>query len=88
MIKAQVEVVDESGHTDKTTSQDSAHVDGEQTDPVESSLVRRAQASAARGATAVSQQLQRLRDQGKIDDNDRLLVPIPDDMKPGSQTDL
>jgi hypothetical protein len=56
--------------------------------PLGSSLVRRAQASAARGAVAVSQQLQRLRDQGKLDESDRLLVPLPADMKPGSQTDL
>ena len=56
--------------------------------PVTSSLVRRAQASAERGAAAVSQQLQRLRDQGKIDDHGKLLVPAPDDMKPGSTTDL
>ena len=53
-----------------------------------SSLVRRAQASAARGAIEVTQQLQRLRDQGKIDEHGNLLVPWPDDMKPDSPTDL
>jgi hypothetical protein len=53
-----------------------------------SSLVRRAQASAAQGAALVTQQLQRLRDQGKIDEHGNILVPWPDDMKPGSSTDL
>ena len=53
-----------------------------------SSLVRRAQASAARGAVEVTQRLQRLRDQGKIDEHGNILVPWPDDMKPGSTTDL
>jgi hypothetical protein len=53
-----------------------------------SSLVRRAQASAAQGAALVTQQLQRLRDQGKIDEHGNVLVPWPDDMKPGSSTDL
>jgi hypothetical protein len=57
-------------------------------DPLASSLVRRTQALAARGAVAVSQQLQRLRDQGKIDESGKLLVPFPDDMKVGSKTDL
>ena len=31
---------------------------------------------------------QRLRDQGKIDEHGNLLVPWPDDMQPGSTTDL
>ncbi len=53
-----------------------------------SSLIRRAQASAARGAIEVTQRLQRLRDQGKIDEHGNILVPWPDDMKPGSSTDL
>jgi len=53
-----------------------------------SSLVRRAQASAVQGAIEVTQRLQRLRDQGKIDEHGNLLVPWPDDMKPGSSTDL
>jgi hypothetical protein len=53
-----------------------------------SSLLRRAQASAAQGAALVTQQLQRLRDQGKIDEHGNVLVPWPDDMKPGSSTDL
>jgi hypothetical protein len=53
-----------------------------------SALVRRAQASAARGAVEVTRQLQRLREQGKIDDDGNILVPWPDDMKPGSTTDL
>lgn len=52
------------------------------------SLIRRAQESAARGAIEVTQQLQRLRDQGKIDEHGNILVPWPDDMKPGSTTDL
>ena len=49
-----------------------------------SSLLRRARATAARGAIEVAQQLQRLRDQGKIDADGNVLVPWPDDMKPGS----
>jgi hypothetical protein len=49
-----------------------------------SSLITRARASAAQ----VSQQLERLRDQGKIDEHGKILVPWPDDMKPGSPTDL
>jgi hypothetical protein len=53
-----------------------------------SSLVRRAQASAARGAVEVTQELQQLRDQGKIDEDGNVLVPWPDDMKPGSSADL
>jgi hypothetical protein len=53
-----------------------------------SSLVSRAQASAARGAVEVTQQLQRLHAQGKIDENGNVLVPWPDDMKAGSSTDL
>jgi len=53
-----------------------------------SSLVRRAQASAALGAIEVTKELQALRDQGKIDEHGKLLVPWPDDMKPGSSSDL
>jgi hypothetical protein len=53
-----------------------------------SSLVTRARASAARGALEVTQQLDRLRDQGKIDERGDVLVDWPDDMKPGSATDL
>ncbi|TMQ09137.1 MAG: hypothetical protein E6J90_38620 [Deltaproteobacteria bacterium] len=53
-----------------------------------SSLISRAQALAARGAAEVTQQLQRLRDQGKIDEHGNVLVPWPDDMQPGSTTDL
>jgi hypothetical protein len=44
-----------------------------------SSLVRRAQASAARGAVEVTEQLQRLREQGKIDEDGNILVAWPDD---------
>jgi hypothetical protein len=53
-----------------------------------SSLITRARASAAQGAAEVSQQLERLRDQGKIDEHGKILVSWPDDMKPGSPTDL
>ena len=53
-----------------------------------SSLLRRARTSAARGMLEVSEQLERLRAQGKIDDQGNILVPWPDDMKPDSQTDL
>jgi len=53
-----------------------------------SSLVRRAQAAAARGAVEVTKELQQLRDQGKIDEHGNILVPLPDDMRPGSATDL
>jgi hypothetical protein len=53
-----------------------------------SSLISRAEASAAQGAVELAQQLQRLRDQGKIDEHGKILVPWPDDTKPGSSTDL
>jgi hypothetical protein len=53
-----------------------------------SSLVSRAQALAARGAVEVEHQLQRLQDQGKIDAHGNILVPWPQDMLPGSSTDL
>jgi hypothetical protein len=53
-----------------------------------SSLVRRARASIAQGAIEVAQELQQLRDQGKIDEHGNLLVPWPDDMNPDSATDL
>jgi hypothetical protein len=53
-----------------------------------SSLIDRAQASAKRGAAEVTEQLRRLRDQGKIDDNGNILVAWPDDMNAGSSTDL
>jgi len=53
-----------------------------------SSLISRAQASAARGAVEVTQQLRRLRDQGKIDEHGNVLVPWPDDMKADSSNDL
>lgn len=52
------------------------------------SLHARARASIARGAVEVAQELQELRDQGKIDEHGNLLVPWPDDMKPDSSTDL
>jgi hypothetical protein len=53
-----------------------------------SSLIDRARASAKRGAAEVTEQLRRLRDQGKIDDNGSILVAWPDDMNAGSSTDL
>lgn len=53
-----------------------------------SSLIGRARASIARGTIEVAQELQELRDQGKIDEHGNLLVPWPDDMKPDSSTDL
>jgi hypothetical protein len=53
-----------------------------------SSLIARARASIARGAVEVAQELQELRDQGKIDEHGNLLVPWPDDMRPDSSTDL
>lgn len=53
-----------------------------------SSLIDRAQASAKRGAAEVTEQLRRLRDQGKIDERGNILVPWPDDMNAGSSTDL
>jgi hypothetical protein len=53
-----------------------------------SSLLARARASIARGAVEVAQELQELREQGKIDEHGNLLVPWPDDMKPDSSTDL
>jgi hypothetical protein len=53
-----------------------------------SSLLSRARASATRGAAEVRDQLHRLREQGKIDEQGKILVPWPDDMKPGSSTDV
>jgi hypothetical protein len=44
--------------------------------------------SAAQGAVVVSDQLARLRAEGKIDENGKVLVELPDDMKPGSGTDV
>jgi hypothetical protein len=55
---------------------------------IPSSLIARAEASAARGAIEVSQQLERLRDQGKIDERGNILVALPADMKPDSSTNL
>jgi hypothetical protein len=53
-----------------------------------SSLLRRAQASASQGAVEVTQQLQRLQQQGKIDERGNVIVPWPDDMSSDSTTDL
>ena len=44
--------------------------------------------SATRGARKVSEHLARLRANGSIDESGKLLVPLPDDVKPGSPTDV
>ena len=44
--------------------------------------------SSAQGARVVAEQLARLRAEGKIDENGKVLVELPDDMKPGSGTDV
>jgi hypothetical protein len=87
MLQAQIDIVDEAGHTEESVSGERMS-GGAVIHSTSSSLVSRAQASAARGAVKVTQQLQRLRDQGKIDEHGNILVPWPDDMKPGSSTDL
>jgi hypothetical protein len=53
-----------------------------------SSLIDRARATIAQGSIEVARELQELRDQGKIDELGNILVPLPDDMKPDSTTDL
>jgi hypothetical protein len=44
--------------------------------------------SATRGAAVVTEELARLRAEGKIDENGKVLVELPNDMKPGSGTDV
>jgi hypothetical protein len=78
MLQAQVDIVDEAGHTEESVTIHTAP----------SSLLSRARASIARGTVEVAQELQRLREQGKIDEHGNILVPWPDDMKPDSPTDL
>jgi hypothetical protein len=53
-----------------------------------SELMRWSAEAAARGTTRVSEHLARLRARGAIDGGGRLLVPPPDDMSPGSKTDV
>lgn len=53
-----------------------------------SSFQSRLDEMAARGAQRVTEQLDRLRTQGKIDDRGNLLVALPDDMRPDSKTDV
>jgi hypothetical protein len=53
-----------------------------------SSLLDRARVAIAQGSVEVARELQELRDQGKIDELGNILVPLPDDMKPDSSTDL
>ena len=53
-----------------------------------STLQSRLDEMAVRGTQRVRAQLDRLHAQGKIDDAGNLLVPLPDDMKPGSTTDV
>jgi hypothetical protein len=52
--------------------------------PLEAWSVR----AAARGARKVSEHLARLRANGSIDDNGKLLVPLPADMNPDAPTDV
>jgi len=44
--------------------------------------------AVARGARKVSEHLARLRDNGSIDENGKLLVPLPLDMNPDSSTEV
>lgn len=53
-----------------------------------SELVRQAAAAAAKGIAKVQEHLARLRERGAIDEQGKLLVPFPEDMKPESKTDL
>jgi hypothetical protein len=53
-----------------------------------SDLMRWSAEAAARGVARVSEHLARLRARGMIDEGGRLLVPPPDDMSPGSKTDV
>jgi hypothetical protein len=53
-----------------------------------SSFQSRLDEMAARGTRRVTEQLDRLRAQGKIDDRGNLLVALPDDMCPDSKTDV
>jgi hypothetical protein len=53
-----------------------------------SELVRQASAAATKGLVKVREHLDRLRARGAIDEQGRLLVPPPEDMNPGSKTDL
>ena len=53
-----------------------------------SELRRWSSEAAARGAAKVNEHLARLRARGAIDDGGRLLVPMPEDMDPGSKTDV
>jgi hypothetical protein len=53
-----------------------------------SELVRQASVAAEEGIAKVNEHLARLRARGVIDDQRRLLVPLPEDMNPESKTDL
>ena len=53
-----------------------------------SELIRQASAAAAKGIVKVHEHLARLRARGAIDEQGRILVPLPDDMNPESKTDL
>jgi hypothetical protein len=53
-----------------------------------SDLEHWASAAATRGAAKVSAHLARLRARGVIDENGKLLVPLPEDMDPESKTDV
>lgn len=53
-----------------------------------SELEHWASAAAARGAAKVSAHLARLRARRVIDENGKLLVPLPEDMDPASKTDV
>lgn len=53
-----------------------------------SDFERRLSESVARGAAKVSEQLADLRARGMIDEQGKLLVPLPEDMRPDSKTDV
>lgn len=53
-----------------------------------SELLRQSAAAAAKGIVKVHERLARLRARGAIDEQGKVLVPLPDDMNPHSKTDL
>ena len=53
-----------------------------------SEFVRQSSAAIAKGVIRMREQLAQLRARGAIDEQGRLLVPFPEDMRPDSKTDV
>lgn len=83
--EAEIEGLDKSGQV-PTTSRMSPEESAVREHPSE--LVRWASVAAAKGIVRVREHLARLRERGLIDDQGNLLVPLPDDMRPDSETDV